>query len=153
MNTKTTAILILMTSIIAGIATAWGQEETDDPADVWAIVEQQWDADEKGDKKWIDRMLTEDFSGWPNNAPAPRTRQSTRMWDRVGEQMGQSIAHELYPLSIVVHDDIAIAHYLYTSAFQDKDGKIETNNGRYTDILVRTENGWKFIAWHGGDDE
>jgi len=27
------------------------------------------------------------------------------------------------------------------------------SNGRYTDILVRKEDGWKFIAWHGGDDE
>ena len=63
------------------------------------------------------------------------------------------VAHELYPLAIVVDGDVAIAHYLYTSAYQNKDDEVEMNNGRYTDILVRTAEGWKFIAWHGGNDE
>ena len=75
------------------------------------------------------------------------------MWDRFNNEQSELIAHELYPLSIVVHDDVAIAHYVYTSANEDKDGKVEVSNGRYTDVLVRTDNGWKFIAWHGGDDE
>ena len=71
------------------------------------------------------------------------------------QRAGQRNAHELYPLSIVVHEDVAIAHYLFTSATEDKnkDGKIETANGRYTDILVRTDDGWKFIAWSGGSDD
>jgi ketosteroid isomerase-like protein len=66
--------------------------------------------------------------------------------------LGALLAHELYLLSIVVHDDVAVAHYLYSSAYKPKNGEIEMNNGRYTDVLVRTEDGWKFIAWHGGDD-
>ena len=57
-----------------------------------------------------------------------------------------------YLLPLVVREQIAIAHYLYTAAYEDKDGKVETSNGRYTDVLVRTDDGWKFIAWHGGDD-
>jgi ketosteroid isomerase-like protein len=61
--------------------------------------------------------------------------------------------HELYPLAIVVHDDVAVAHYLYSSAFEDKEGKIKMNTGRYSDVLVRTDNGWQFISWHGGNDK
>ena len=75
------------------------------------------------------------------------------MWDRFNDEQGNIVAHELYPLAIVVHDDVAIAHYLYSSAYKGKDDEVEVNNGRYTDILVRTDEGWKFIAWHGGDDE
>jgi hypothetical protein len=41
---------------------------------------------------------------------------------------------------------------LYSTAFEDNDGKTEVINGRYSDVLVRTEDGWKFIAWHGGGD-
>ena len=63
----------------------------------------------------------------------------------------------LYPLSIVVHDDVADAHITCIHERQrkttTKDGKIETINGRYTDILVRTDDGWKFIAWAGGGDD
>lgn len=151
---------IILTSVFllaAGnaMAQATPVDTVDDQADVWAIIEAQWNAEEKGDKKWMDRLLTDDFSGWGKESPAPRGKASTKMWDRFNEEVSQMVAHELYPLSIVVHDDIAIAHYLFTSAnkSKSKDGKIETSNGRYTDILVRTNEGWKFIAWSGGSDD
>ena len=65
----------------------------------------------------------------------------------------KTLRYELYPLAITVDGDVAVAHYLYSVAFRDKEGQIEVSNGRYTDVLVRKEDGWKFIAWHGGDDD
>jgi len=148
---------VLGSYIFVAAGAAMAQETTaaqvDAQADVWSIVEQQWNAQEKGDRKWIDNLLTEDFSGWGKQSPAPRGKASTKMWNRFAEQVSDMIAHELYPLSIVVNGDVAIAHYLYTSASKDQDGDIETTNGRYTDILLRTDAGWQFIAWHGGEDD
>lgn len=132
---------------------AMAQEDSDDQADVWAMVEEQWDAEEKGDKRWIDRLLNEDFAGWGKNSPAPRSKSSTKMWDRFSDEQGRMVAHELYPLAIIVRDNVAVAHYLYSNAYEDKDGKVELSNGRYSDVLIRTEEGWRFLAWHGGDDE
>ena len=129
------------------------EEPSDHAADVWSTVEAVWDAEEKGDKRWMDRMLTEDFTGWGKNSPAPRDKSSTAMWVRFNGEQEKSVAHELYPLSIVVHGDVAIAHYLYTNAVEDKEGKVEVGNGRYTVVLVRGPDGWKFITSHGGDDE
>lgn len=143
---------IIAASILC-LGSAQAQADTNDQADVWAVVEEQWNLDEKGDKKWIDRMLSDDFSGWGKESPAPRSKASTKMWDRFNDSQGRTIAHELYPLAIIVHDDVAVAHYLYTSAFEDKDGEVEVSNGRYSDVLVRTDDGWKFLAWHGGEDE
>lgn len=128
------------------------QEAGDDQAEVWTIVEAQWDAEEKGDRRWIERMLAEEFSGWPSSSPAPRSKSSTQMWDRFNDEQGQMVAHELYPLAIIVNGDVAIAHYLYTSAYEPKDGEVELSNGRYTDVLIRSEDGWLFLSWHGGDD-
>ena len=141
--------------LVVGTATAQdeGNGVVDDQANVWATVEDQWNAEKDGDKKWVDRLLVEDFSGWGKNSPAPRSKASTKMWDRFNDEQGSLVAHELYPLAIVVNGDVAIAHYLYSSAFQDNKDKVEMNNGRYTDILIRTDEGWKFIAWHGGDDD
>ncbi|MBT8098149.1 MAG: nuclear transport factor 2 family protein [Gammaproteobacteria bacterium] len=131
---------------------AIAEDDTDDQADVWATIESQWIAEENNDKRWVDRLLADEFSGWPTNSPAPRTKASIKMWDRFNDEHGNLVAHELYPLAIVVQGDVAIAHYLYSSAYMSKDDKLERNNGRFTDILVRTGDGWKFIAWHGGDD-
>jgi hypothetical protein len=133
--------------------TAAAQETANDQADVWSVVERQWEAVEKGNKKWTERFLVNEFSGWQKSSPAPRNKSSTQMWERFNASQGSVVAHELYPLAIIVHGDVAVAHYLYTSAFEDSEGDVEVNNGRFSDILVRTEDGWKFLSWHGGDDQ
>jgi ketosteroid isomerase-like protein len=132
---------------------AGAQNTSDDEANVLLVIEREWEAARKGDQDKVDDMLASDFMGWGKNSPAPRSKTSTSNWSRFRTEMGRVVRYELYPLSITIHDDVAIAHYLYTSAFKDKAGKIEISNGRYTDILVRTEDGWKFLAWHGGDDD
>ncbi len=152
--TKKTKLRIALLGVgLFTLGIVQAQDASDDAADVWSVVEAEWDDSESNKRNHLDRVLTENFMGWGRNSPAPRSKDSTIMWDRFNNEQSELIAHELYPLSIVVHNDVAIAHYVYTSANEDKDGKVEVSNGRYTDVLVRTDDGWKFIAWHGGDDE
>ena len=122
-------------------------------ADVWQTVEGAWNLAAKGSSRWIDQYLSDQFVGWSKNVPVPRNKTSIRMWDRFENDQGKVVMHELYPLSIVVHGETAVAHYLYTSAYEDRDGDVTVSNGRYTDVLVLEGDDWKFIAWHGGDDE
>ena len=139
-------------SALLWVGSAIAQDERDDHTNVWIAVEAQWDAEENGDKNWIDRMLLDKFYGWTKGTPAPRSKGSTKKWDRFNDQQGEMVAHELYPLEIVVTGDTAMAHYLYSSAFRKTDGETETTHGRYTDILIRTDDGWRFLGWHGGAD-
>ncbi|MDJ0711426.1 MAG: nuclear transport factor 2 family protein [Woeseiaceae bacterium] len=150
MNLRTRVLLFLFAAVLAPVANA--QDTSDDEANVLLIIERVWDADQKGDQDHVDELLTNNFMGWAKNSPAPRSKNSTSAWARFGEQMGRMERYELYPLSITVEGDVAVAHYLYSVAYKPKGGDIELSNGRYTDILVRTDDGWKFIAWHGGDD-
>lgn len=133
--------------------TALAQGSANDQANVWSTVERMWTAEERGDDGWVEQMLSADFMGWPASSPAPRSKASTRMWTRFNSEQDKGLAHELYPLSIVVHGDVAVAHYLYTMAVQTKDKQTVMSNGRYTDVLVRDGTTWKFLSWHGGDDE
>jgi ketosteroid isomerase-like protein len=139
-------ILLLLLTTAPGLA----QEPADDQVAVWATVEQIWAAEERGDTSWVDSMLSADFMGWPSHSPAPRSKASTRMWARFDAEQRKGLSHELYPLSIVVHGNVAIVHYLYTSAGQTRDKRTVVVNGRYTDVLVRDGDGWKFLSWHGG---
>ena len=151
MNASAKLVLILLGSLLFSAAGA--QDASDDEANVLLVIEREWEAARKGDQDKVDDMLTNDFMGWGKSSPAPRSKTSTSNWSRFSTEMGRVVRYELYPLSITIHEDVAIAHYLYSSAFKDKQGKIEISNGRYTDVLIRTEDGWKFIAWHGGDDD
>jgi ketosteroid isomerase-like protein len=129
------------------------EDQADDHAAVWAAVEAIWRATESGNDNWVETMLSADFMGWPNNSPAPRSKSSVRMWNNFDQQQATGITHELYPLSIVVHGDMAVVHYLYTNAVQTRDKKTDVSSGRYTDVLVRDDGSWKFISWHGGEDK
>ena len=132
--------------------TAAAEDSADDHASVWTAVESIWEAEEKGEDGWVDSMLVADFMGWPDDSPAPRSRASTRMWARFDADQRKGLAHELYPLSIVVHGDVAVVHYLYKSVSQLKDKSTLADDGRYTDVLVRDAGIWKFLSWHGGSD-
>ncbi|MDX1403756.1 MAG: nuclear transport factor 2 family protein [Woeseiaceae bacterium] len=146
--------LLACTMLFAsGMAAAQDDVRANDQAAVWAAVEGVWAAAEDGDSTWIENMLSADFVGWPKSSPAPRSKGSIRMWNRFEQEQFEGVAHELYPLSIVVHGDMAVVHYLYTNAVRSKDKATQVRNGRYTDILVRDEGSWKFISWHGGDDD
>jgi len=151
MNVTTRLVLVLIGPLLVSATLA--QDTTDDEADVLLTIEREWEAAQKGDQDKVDDMLTEDFMGWGKTSPAPRTKSSNSQWRRFADQMGEVVRYELYPMSITVHGDVAVAHYLYSTAFENKDGEIEMSNGRYTDVLVRTDDGWKFLAWHGGDDD
>lgn len=144
-------VLILIGSTLFSAVGA--QDASDDEANVLLTIEREWEASRKGDQDKIDDMLTDNFMGWGRSSPAPRSKTSTSNWSRFRTEMGRVVRYEIYPLSITIHGDVAVAHYLYSSAFKNKKGEIEMSNGRYTDILVRSEDGWKFLGWHGGDDD
>lgn len=144
---------ILITILLLAPAASMAQQSGDDEAAVWATVEAIWNAEGRGDSDAADELVSEDFMGWPKSAPAPRTKASTSMWREFNNDQEKGLTHELYPLSIVVHGDMAVAHYLYTNAVQSRDKKTEVSNGRYTDVLIRDADGWKFIAWHGGTNQ
>ena len=152
MNTR--AKLVWSIAALLLFSTGLAQDIRDDEANVLLAIEREWEASQKGDHDEVDAMLVDNFMGWSRSSPAPRSKKSTSKWSRLSDkEVGKVLRYELYPLSITVHGDLAVAHYLYSTAFKAKDGEVKMHNGRYTDVLIRTENGWKFVAWHGGNDD
>lgn len=152
MRTLITLALICSTGLLAAASPARAQGGADEAA-VWAVVERQWRAEQRGDDAWLDDFLSADFVGWPKESPAPRNRTSTRLWAEFNSRRSETLEYELYPLSILVHGDAAVAHYLYTTAVRGDDDEVSVRNGRFTDMLVRVDSEWKFISWHGGYDD
>lgn len=144
-------------ALIAGFATslagpADAQTWSDAQLEVWEFIQGQWDASMEEDATWPDRMLHESFRGWERANPVPRDKASTARWTRFGMESGTTLIQELHPLAIVVSGNTAVAHYVYSEVTEDSGGERDSGNGRYTDVLVRTGDGWRFLAWHGGED-
>ncbi|MEM7431837.1 MAG: nuclear transport factor 2 family protein [Pseudomonadota bacterium] len=130
----------------------YAQDALDDESNLLTIINDQWAAEQDGDDDAIRDMLHRDFYGWTSRSPVPQDRRSTLKWSDVQREIGRVVSFEIFPLNIIVSGDTAVVHYYYTTAFKNKDGKTEVTNGRYTDVLVRSDESWKFLAWSGGSD-
>jgi hypothetical protein len=133
-------------------------------AAVWNAVDKQWGRsgccgreDLWGAQiKWLD-LLADGAEVWYWNQPAPINKESIRMWADATQRpekpwARKRVAYELYPQGLVIHGNTAVAHYRYTDSELTADGKLETTQGRYTDILVRERPGaqWMLLSWVGG---
>lgn len=132
----------------AATAQTWAPEQLE----VWGVIQAQWDASMQKDETWPQRFLHEQFQGWDNENPTPRDRDATQRWNRYGWETSTALMQQLHPIGIVVVGNTAVAHYVYSTAAENRDGERETTHGRFSDILVRDGGTWRFLAWHGGDD-
>lgn len=145
-----TVFLVITACTVPGSSHA--QSWTTEQLEVWRVIQSQWQATMDKDTTWPDRLLHDRFMGWNNATPAPRDKASTAKWSRYNMEDGTTLVQELSPLGIVVQGSTAVAHYVYSVASEDREGKRQTRHGRYTDVLVRDGGSWRFLAWHGGAD-
>lgn len=87
------------------------------------------------------------FSGWLYGEPVPRSKA---YFNTVTRYMMQNLsvgAHDMRPVSIQVIGDVAVVHYYVFMVFE---GSPEVSQDRWTDVLVKENGVWKWIADHGG---
>lgn len=129
-------------------AQKWSEKELE----VWKTVQDQWNANNKKDYDRSEQFLHKSHLGWEDKDPMPLDKGSISRWSRyLGEDV-EVKQLQLSPVGFVVVGDTAVAHYYYSIATETKKGERKTIHGRYTDVLLKTGDGWRFIAWRGGDD-
>lgn len=145
-----TALVIGVICILAVRADTqtWSQEQLE----VWKVIQDQWEAAKAKDVSWPDRFLHSSFLGWSDENPTPRDKSSTKRWEAYNSANSKTIEQELNQAGIVVVGSTAVVHYYFSTATENSKGERETNHGRYTDILVKVDDGWQFIAWRGGEE-
>ena len=83
----------------------------------------------------------------------PKDKTTETRWTKYIGEHEEIKYFKLSPVGFVIAGDTAVAHYYYTLSVENtKKGERETVHGRYTDILMKTDEGWRFIGWRGGDD-
>ena len=146
------AIIILLSATGSVVAPVFGQTWSDKQLEVWNVIEAQWKASMEKDTTWPDKVLHEKYLGWDNERPMPRDKSSIHSWTRYIIENTTTLLQELYPVGIIVQGNTAVAHYFYSQASENRKGERETSHGRYTDVLVKENGTWQFLAWSGGDN-
>ena len=142
-------VLALLAVIL--VAPVNAQEWSSEQLAVWGTIQGSWEV-EKNKEDWCAKVCHPDMLAWGRDNPAPRNSEQTSLWMTRGFETSTRLENTLAPLAIVVHGDMAFAHYYYSTLSEGKDGKRTTEHGRYTDVLVNDGGEWKFITGHGGKD-
>jgi hypothetical protein len=135
----------------AGVASAqtWNPEQQE----IWQFEQQQWKMAAAKDDSWIDTMVHPNMRYWETDNPMPRDKASLKHWSRYQNEIGTMLHHELFPISATITGNVAVVQYHYMSAVENFKKERETVTGHYTDVLIKENGRWMFIAWAGGDDQ
>ncbi|MBC7789716.1 MAG: nuclear transport factor 2 family protein [Anaerolineae bacterium] len=129
-------------------AQTWSTEQQE----VWKLEEQQWKMAAAKDASWIDKMVHNNLSYWDNDQVAPQNKASLTRWNRYNSGNTTTLEQEIFPISVTITGNVAVAQYRYTTARENTKKERETISGRYTDVFVKDGGRWMFIAWAGGED-
>jgi hypothetical protein len=128
-------------------AQSWDAQQTA----VWQAVAKTWEMDQKQDSSWMTSMTHANVSGWSSQNPAPRSRASMLKWTKVNNENSKVLTLELSPLSIATADGAAVAHYYYSTANEDREGKRSTEHGYCSDTLIKQGDAWVYLGWNCGE--
>ena len=139
---------VFMCGIVLVLAKAVsGQELSPEQAEVWEFIESC--QERYGSEAWFD-CFHDDFSGWLYQDLVPRTKDGERKFSRILFQTTDTRVSEVRPISIRVHGNVAVAHYYLQSVVRGQDRQDFEERMRFTDVLMKTNGRWQWIADHGG---
>ena len=138
---------------LAASAPLAAQQWSDAQKEVWKAIETDWALAADQNLEGHLNNLHPDFLGWEYDQSLPRNKASRSKWAAHSYKTTTPIIHDIKPVGIKIHGNVAFAHYYYATVYKDADDKQKTERGRYTDILIKEGDRWLFIGWHGGETE
>lgn len=135
---------------LAGSASA--QTWTTEQQEIWKFEQKQWQMEKDKDASWIETMVHPNLHYWGQGAPVPQDKASLARWNRYSSASSSTLEQELYPLAATITGNVAVVQYRYQIARENDKKERETVWGHYTDVLIKENGKWLFIAWEGGDD-
>jgi len=149
---KLLALAALALGLIAFAGAASAQSWSPEQQEIWKLEQQQWKMAAAKDVTWMDTMVHPSMRYWETGDPMPRDRASLKQWARYTNENGTVLEQEIFPISATITGNVAVVQYYYMTARENSKKERETVTGHYTDVLIRENGKWLFIAWAGGDD-
>jgi ketosteroid isomerase-like protein len=149
MKTLTKSILTVLCVTLLSSIQLFGQEWSEEQKEVWAGVENWWQAWADGDINKINSCIAEGFRGWREDFYAPYTMMSSQPWWKHWLQNNKVVVQQMTPAAIDIHDDIAIVFLSYQEVWEHKDGSEKEYRGKWTEIYRKIDGNWLIISETG----
>tara|TARA_B100000809_G_scaffold77091_1_gene74872 strand:+ start:369 stop:836 length:468 start_codon:yes stop_codon:yes gene_type:complete len=150
MNKK--SLLVVAIIFFAGLLNAQSFSKSEQK--VIDAVKSYWsDSVGKDKNAWID-AFHDSYKGWDVDNKVVSTKENNIKWINYSWGKSTTLFWDITPIGVVLHDDIAVVHYYYTTIDKDKkSGKETTTKGKWTDVILNDGGEWKLVADHGGKIE
>ncbi|CAN5483228.1 hypothetical protein BH20ACI3_BH20ACI3_39640 [soil metagenome] len=145
-------LMLVLIAVCLFPSVASSQTWTPEQKEIWRLEEQQWKMSAAKDASWIETMVHPSISFWQTDQSMPRNKASLARWTRYNDTNATVLEQEIFPISVTITNNVAVAHYRYQIASENYKKEREMVTGRYTDVFVKEGNRWLFITWAGGDD-
>jgi len=152
MTHRMTCAVLALGVLLAMGGPASAQTWTADQQEIWKFEQEQWQKSADNDSSWIEEMVHPNLRYWDTGEPMPRDKASLARWERYTTASTRVLEHEIFPISLTITGNVAVAQYHYQIARENYKKERETATGHYTDVLLKENGVWRFIAWAGGDD-
>jgi ketosteroid isomerase-like protein len=152
---KMTLVLLGLACVAALALNGLGQQSqtwSPEQQEIWRLEDQQWKMGAAKDLTWIDTMVHPNISFWDVDFPAPQNKASLSRWAKYSSASSTVLEQEIFPISVTITGNVAVAQYRYRVASENYKKERETVTGRWTDVFIKEGGRWLFIAWAGGDD-
>ncbi len=140
------APLILLGTWISSPEWANAQEWTSAQQELWKLEESYIGHLKDGNFEDMGALYDADFVGWPSYASEPLDRANGKASLEEIYEKAKIKWYELHPKAIVIHDHVAIVHYLAEIMLEDSEGKEEVDSTRITHTWLNEGKGWKIIG-------
>jgi ketosteroid isomerase-like protein len=144
-------ILAVLSVFILVFVPLQAQEWSAAQKEVWKNVEAYWDLFAQGNLEGFLSYMHADYRGWSNSSALPEDKASSRKWLEYSMKNMKTAVYEIKPVAIQIFGNVAIVHYYYSEIMKNAEGKEESNNGRWTDVLMKQDTKWVMIGDHGGN--
>jgi len=137
------AVFGLLTS-----ATATAQNWNAEQLEVWDFEKQCWQSGLDNNLEANRSCFHEDYQGWYSANPTPMPVISEAAAKRSME-MDRQVAYNMTPHHIMIYGDVAIVHLTGSITVSQEDGPDKTSWYHWTDIVLKENGRWSWIADHG----
>lgn len=139
-------LFLLVVTALNLNAQQWSPEQLE----VWKAVQTYTDLANKGDVEGFLSYFDDSFLGWPYGSDAVHSKEARAAWIKYYLPLSTNLVSTITPEAIWVNGNFAFVHYYYSDVSKDSDGKVSSNSGRWTDILMKVDGKWVMVGDHGG---
>jgi ketosteroid isomerase-like protein len=146
---KPITLIIVVILIFAGSSVS-EQEWSKEQKEAWKLIETFWEFYSAKDAEGCLACFHQDYMGWSYRDKLPHNKLSLEESIKFNLENYSTDSYEIKPVAISIFDDVAIVHFNYSGVYSDTAGNTGSYKGRMTDILIKQDGKWVFIADHGG---